>query len=198
MRLWTVQPLLVWERVQSQGVLHVDPEYTGYGTPDSYLWLVEQLKKYQRGYSGRLPWWAYCQKPDLRWVRHHCPLGQIHVRLELELPRKKAFIFSRWAWDVVYCGDFLAYGALEYAKWHGSWQAMLPYADVRAWELPEPWYSQLRASWERLFDPDLPSKSWEDFSEGPDDRFEAVFEPLRLQDVKQVTSFIGARKRARA
>jgi hypothetical protein len=71
-RLWTVQPLVVWEQIQQHGTVHADETRfltPGY-VPHSCRWLVQQLQQRLPGYPGTLPWWAYCEKPDLRWVRH--------------------------------------------------------------------------------------------------------------------------------
>ena len=69
--------------------------------------------------------------------------------------------------------------------------------DEDTWPLPEPWKSQLEASWLRLFDPDLPSHPGDDESPGVYGKSgsrEAVLGVLRLEDVRQVTHFVGCSK----
>ena len=57
--------------------------------------------------------------------------------------------------------------------------------------------SEGEASWLRLFDSELPSVGWGyvDYK-GYSDK-EAVFETLRLRDVRSVTHFIGCSRKAR-
>jgi hypothetical protein len=190
MRVWTVQPLVVWERLERDRCLAVDPScYVG-GVPEQYLWLAGQLRRRLPGYGGNPPWWAYCGKPDLRWVRHCQPLGAAQVRLELELPA--AFVMPCWAWHTVRCRDYLCFDRREAREWKaGLRQAKVSEAD---WPLPGPWQRRLEASWERLFDPDVPTRHR---SRGA--RFgsvqEAVFEYLRLEQVRRVTRFLGANGR---
>jgi hypothetical protein len=66
--------------------------------------------------------------------------------------------------------------------------------DEDEWPLPEPWKTQLEASWLRLFDPMLPSHPWDDEAFGQSGSREAVLGVLRLEDVRQVTHFVGCSK----
>jgi hypothetical protein len=194
MRLWTVQPLVVWEQLEQLCLLSVDEtrlSTLGY-VPDSYRWLVQQLKQRLPEYPGTLPWWAYCEKPDLRWVRHRRPAGQREVRLELE-PRPRTFLtFPRWAWDMVYCGQYLSFARREHDEWVGAMRRAVP--DEDEWPLPEPWQEQMEASWLRLFHPNLPPRSWDDEAFTKSESREAVLGVLRREDVRQVTHFVGCSK----
>ena len=195
MNLWTVQPLVVWEQLQRRGSLQVDEARLmtqGY-VPEAYRWLVRQLKLRIPNYPGTLPWWAYCEKPDLRWVRHSRPAGQREVRLELE-PRPGTFLtFPCWAWDVVYCRRYLSPTRQEHDEWVEAMRRAVP--DEDGWPLPEPWQTQLQASWLRLFDQSLPSRPWHRETLGKCGSHEAVIGILRVQDVRQVTNFVGCNKR---
>jgi hypothetical protein len=194
MRLWTVQPLVVWEQFQHRALLQVDesrrstPDYV----PHSYRWLVEQLKQRIPAYPGTLPWWAYCEKPDLRWVRHCRPAGQREVRLELEPCPDSFLTFPSWAWDDVYCGHYLSFEREEHDEWMGEMRQAVP--DEDGWPLPEPWRTQLEASWLRLFDRDLPSHSWDHEAISEPGSRQAVLGVLRLEEVRQVTHFVGCSK----
>src|SRR5262245_44478711 len=84
MRLWTVQPLAVWERLEANCRGIADPfraNPDGWAHP-RYSWLAWQLRARITGSRGHLPWWAYCAPPDLRWVRHSRPAGSREVRIE--------------------------------------------------------------------------------------------------------------------
>ncbi len=63
--------------------------------------------------------------------------------------------------------------------------------DEDKWSLPKPWKTQLEASWLRLFDPKLPSQAWDDEAINKTESREAVLGVLRLEDVRQVTHFVG-------
>jgi hypothetical protein len=188
MRVWTVHPLFVWECLQDAGALYVDPaKYDEGYVPWQYRWLAHELQERVSGYVGGLPWWAYCAKPDLRWVRHHRPVGQPQVRIELEI--NPAFIIPSWAWDVIYSGRFLAFMKREQEAWETAMRQAV--ADEDIWPLPEPWRGEIEASWRRLFDPELPAHGWADVDSSAHPHKEAVFETLFLREVRSVTHFIG-------
>lgn len=186
MRYWTVQPLGVWETLQGEGVCRVDPGLAfDHEPPACYLWLVEQLKRRLPGYQGNFPWWLYCGKPDLRWVRWTRPLDEWEVRLELELPADRVEEFLIRDWDVVYCQAWLC-KHLPRQRWYEfekrrGWEDVYPY--------PEPYQTLLERSWQRLFDPGraLGQSRY---------RKEAVVETLYLRDVMRAQPFLGSRGRS--
>ena len=192
MRVWTIQPLVVWERLKEAGTLCVDTAcYPSDGyVPWQYPWLACRLQERVLDYRGGLPWWAYCEKPDLRWVRHHRPAGQPQVRIELDV--NGVLAFPGWAWDVVHCGHFLSFTQREQETWSAAMRRAVPDEDL--WPLPEPWRGELEASWLRLFDPQLPSHGWADVPSKANSSWwanEAVFETLCLRDVCHETHFVG-------
>lgn len=192
MRVWTIQPLDVWESLQRRRRLQVcpnSPKYRGY-IPPAYQWLQQQLGNRMAGYMGHLPWWVYGRKPDLRQHRHLLTNGATGVRLELELAAGCCLTFPCWAWQHVFCQDYLAFSPQEYDQWQRRLQRAVPYEDT--WPLPQPWRSRLEASWERLFAPGLPRLSWDqnhEWSRTP--CVEGVVEVLRLDDVRCATEFKG-------
>lgn len=189
MRLWTVQPLEVWEQLQRHGALRVDETRMEY-VPDCYRWLTSQLVQRIHGYPGTLPWWSYCEKPDLRWVRHGRPRGTRQVRIELEAADDSSLAFRLWAWDVVYGCNYLSASQPEHDAWMAAMRSEVPDEDL--YPLPEPWQTALEETWLRLFDPHLPPHSWDLEVYGPNEHWEAVVGELRLTDVRAVTHFIGA------
>jgi hypothetical protein len=194
MRLWTVQPLTVWEQIQQHGEVHVDEArmHTPSFVPPAYRWLVRQLEQRLTGYPGTCPWWTYCEKPDLRWVRHTRPAGEQHVRIELEPAFGTFLAFPRWAWDRIYCRQYLSFTRSEHDEWTAAMRRAVP--DEDAWPLPEPWGGQLEASWLRLFDRDLPPRSWHQGGGDGSDSQEAVLGTLRLTEVREVKHFVGCSK----
>ena len=191
MRVWTVHPLVVWERLKDAGTLSVDPAFhrNGY-LPWQYQWLAGQMRERVPGYRGGLPWFAYCEKPDLRWVRHSRPVNEPQVRIEVELDPDRVLAFPLWAWDLVYCGQFIAFTKREHDAWHAALRKAVPDEEDR-WPFPEPWQGELEASWRRLFDPQLPARGWKfGIFDVTTDR-EAVFDLLSVDDVRSVKHFVG-------
>jgi len=116
------------------------------------------------------------------------------VRLELDagaIGDDAHVSFPSWAWNCVYCQDYLPLDAANLARWK-SWlnEAQL---DEDTWPPPEPWRAVLESSWERLFAPELPTKSPVDSNAFfHSARHEAVFEMLPFEAVCSVTTFRGA------
>ncbi|HEX8201502.1 MAG TPA: hypothetical protein VF590_13540, partial [Isosphaeraceae bacterium] len=137
------------------------------------------------------PWWSYASRPDLRWHRHLRGLGGRYVRIELEKPAGQVLCFLAWAWDTIFDVEYLSASPTEARRWGRRMRRSVP--DEDAWPLPEPWQSELVASWERLFDPRLPLRP-ELRGRGWTEDVEAVFETLDLADVRAVTPFVGARR----
>jgi hypothetical protein len=192
MRLWTVQPVAVWELLQAEGRVFVDPAWMnpeGWIHPQ-YSWLAWQLRSRLAGSRGCLPWWAYCKRPDLRWVRHLRPQGAREVLIDFEAPAGAFVDFPCWAWQTVFLGEYLARYAAEYRDWAARLRREGIAPDSA--ELPEAFQAELEASWRRLFHPDLPCRSWR---RGGDDSREAVVEVLELGWVRRVREFMGTHPR---
>lgn len=191
-RIWTVQPLEVWEQLQREGRVLVDEARMEY-VPEGYRWLTAQLAQRLRDYPGTLPWWAYCKKPRLGWLRPSRPPGE-HVRIELEPVPGTFLTWPIWAWDAVYGGMYLSFGRREAVAWKRAMRRVVRDEDL--WPLPEPWRSELEASWLRLFHPALPTRAW-----GRDacvmhraGSREAALGVLKLEEVRGVRCFIGTSK----
>ena len=191
MRVWTVQPLIVWQRLQDAGAVAVDSAcYPDEYVPWQYRWLADRLKERLPRYEGGLPWWAYGYKPHLRWVRHSRPQGEPQVRIEVEIDADRAIVFPTWAWHGMYTGRFLAYTPEEQEAWETAMRLAVP--DLDEWPLPQPRRAELEESWLRLFDPDLPASGWSGWAAKPTCETEAVFGLLRVEDVRAGRHFIGS------
>ncbi len=189
-KLWTIQPLAVWRQLQAKRRLHSNANHFVCEPPAAYRWLRRQLKRRLPNYSGRHLWWAHCHKPDLRQHRHCYARAEEHVRIELDADVFPSVRFPCWAWNQVFCQDYLALDRREYSDWERRLRQAVPDEDV--WPLPQPWRWELEASWQRLFSPDLPASNWDKeslFFQKP--RSEAVFEVLRLDAVRGITVFKG-------
>lgn len=201
-RAWTIQPLRVWKELERRGELRVDRRFylreDGRAfVPRAYAWLAAELRRRVRGSRGRLPWWAYGEKPDLRFFRHHLPRkgGADYVRLELRVDPRTALRFPTWAWDGIFCGFYLALTRREWRAWRAELIGAGLDPDERG-AFPRKFERRVRASWSRLFRPGLPARAWrgEPYVQG-DDRC-VVFETLRLDQVVRVEP-IRATPRAR-
>lgn len=187
MRFWTVQPLSVWTTIQQTGLCNVDiaKMCTPGFAPSQYFWLADQLAQRHGGFSGvALPWWLYCGKPDLRWVRWSRPAGQAEVRLELELPPDRECHFLIEDWDRVYCTSWLFRSPKRPRSMWWDFRERRGWEDLQLEEYPEPYRSLLQRSWDRLFDPSrLIGHSRY--------RMEGVVETIHLGDVVRADQFIG-------
>ena len=110
MRLWTIQPEEVWRTLQVREVLYADEVFAYEDPPESYVWLVRQLRRRIGCYKAHFPWWFYCSKPDIRRQRHRFGAGQVWVRLECDVPSEEVVTMPCWAWNEVYCQQYLALG----------------------------------------------------------------------------------------
>jgi hypothetical protein len=188
-RAWTIQPWAVWERVAAGDAVTVDWRYCA-NLHHAYDWLREQLLERIPGYAGHYPWWAYGQQPDLRAHRHLQPRGHDFARLELRLPVERAVALPHWAWDLVFQGRYVDADRRVSNAWQRRYRRAVPDEDV--WPPPEPWRSELYASWERIFDPAFPVRGWSAWSRRVERSTEVVFEVLDRAVVRGVTRFEGA------
>ena len=184
---WTVQPWAIWERLQAGESLVVDWNYSA-SLHLSYDWLRESLCQRLPNYSGRYPWWAYLERPDLRTFRHRQPLGNPQVLLELSLPRSLTAIVPAWAWELIFDGRFVSRDQRESDEW--TQRLEQEQTDDPPLPLPEPWRSELYASWDTIFDPAFPRTGWN--KPHSHSLEEAVFERLDRSLVRRATRFVGA------
>jgi hypothetical protein len=148
------------------------------------------LPRHIPGYAGHYPWWAYCSRPDLRRERHFKLRGERYALIELDLPLDRVVLFPCGAWDRIYIGEFLSPVRGECEQWERRLREAVP--DLETDPLPEPWQTELEASWQRLFDPELPVQGWPLDEPWRFSEREAVFEVLERRSVRRITPFLGA------
>ncbi len=189
-RYWTEQPASVWMQIREAGVARVVRRRMVH-VPEAYRWLAARLRDTIPGYSGRLPWWLYCDKPDLRHFRWTVPWGAKRVQIEIEVARDRVFEMPCWAWNEVYCGQFLALSAAEWAAWKRRTKDLDE--DER---LPASLEREVTRSHERLFAGRVPARAWRGFAKvrgvAPFTGREAVIEEIRLSDVREAKVYAGA------
>ncbi|MGC4044603.1 MAG: DUF3841 domain-containing protein [Armatimonas sp.] len=146
MRLWTIQPVAIWELIQREGLYRCNPELVSDGKdwPEGYDWLAGQM----RARVGppppgvRWPVWAWEKKPDLRSY-----LGrnnkEPYVRLTLEVPDSDVLLSEFEDWHFVLWNSYLA---LTEAEADANENATL---------------AERETSWERIFDLDYVRDAWQ-------------------------------------
>jgi hypothetical protein len=137
MKLYTTQPIEVWNKLQEQKILiadamlgeHIDQEYAeknGFSIEDdsfyaAYSWMKEQMEHRIPGYQGNWPWWAWTHKIDIRSERHLYPKGEEFVMIELEIPDEKVLCSCFEGWHSVLNRRYLAKTMIEEAKADQEW-----------------------------------------------------------------------------
>ncbi len=196
MKLWTVQPISVWHQIEADGRALVDRfqvNDSGH-VCESYRWLIYQLSYRIKDSKGWHPWFAYCAKPDLRRKQYDRPQGK-HVMIEFEPPEDEVVSFSTWAWCKIYSGHYLSVSRADELAWQTRFRQStgVAYEDMYFHEivtgLPQTWQVEIEASWLRLFQPDLPARSWEYGAKSV--TREAVVEQLHSDWIKDVKIFQG-------
>jgi Domain of unknown function (DUF3841) len=184
LRLWTIQPFAVWERLRRCQALYVDSVLSDQDFLTQYDWMREQMARRLQDYQGHSPWWAWFRpKPDLRrWHACCAAAGSRGVRLELAVPAERVLLSNEATWLCVLNGWYLGRTRAEYEAWNREIERES--LDDSAGRLPEPWAARVVASWEHIFDIEAlaAGDEWSD-------AVQATFERLELADVVAVTEF---------
>ena len=192
MRLWTIQPVELYKRLQKDKIIHCDSalsEHLGensFGFDFAFDWLAEQMTKRigDPPVGVQYPVWAWYaldgknKKPDLRRTefRHHT---EDHVCLEIEIPDVHVLLSDEETWHIILNnGYFCAANDDAGIDAEYEWFDALPESEK---------YQVKLQSWDRLFDLDA------DYN--PARFVQATFWELLLDQVKSVRYFKGRRKR---
>lgn len=199
MKLWTIQHMPFWKRLEVAGRICADAELvktTGFCAVDkrmqhAYDWLAAQMDgKIGRPTPDAMPLWAWLQwsgarrRPDLRSAGH-LSSGEEGVRIEFEIDDRDVVLsdFELWHFALNYGyianseEDDEAFDA-ELAKSGDRYAVPLPDAAI---------HEKIVRSWDRIFD-----LEWENhyYHEAGDERsIQATFWELDLQAVRQVKEF---------
>lgn len=186
-RVWTIQPLQVLKRLEKEKVLYANAAQVPAEFRQAYDWMRGQMQRRIPGYGNHYLWWGwYSPRPDLRQSAH-LPRGTRGVRLELALAPSQVLLSDFDAWHVVLNHGYLALSEEEDEAWYQRFEAAV--SDRLAWPPPEPWYSEILHSWERVFD--LHALAASDYWDVGTRHIQATFETLRLADVRQRTLFVA-------
>lgn len=114
MRLWSIQPIEVWNELQTKGYYRCEPSKACFiydeksNFRDQYIWLVKQMKQCigdppQGVYYPVWAWYIFDsknKKPDLRQCGYREP-GEQSVCIEFEIPKEKVLLSDFDGWHLV-------------------------------------------------------------------------------------------------
>jgi len=192
MKLWTIQPLNVYEKLLTQGTLHCNPDCDGFWGRESqeftaaYDWLAGQMQfRISPPPEGvQYPFWAWAlidgvsKNPDLRRVEFNGFVGE-HVILELEIPDVNVLLSDEENWHYV-LGRYYLHDVHDN---EGKWEENDAWFNGLSSNEQE---SVMRKSWEKIFDKDDSDNAWK--------YVQATFWELRLNQVKGTRKFVGRGK----
>lgn len=105
MRLYTIQPVEIYNNILANGVFHSSEQYImDESFKDAYSWMSSMALKY-KGWQVPRPIWCWVTKPDLRKHRFikdkDQPALQDFVLLELEVPDNLPLVSEFGLWHNV-------------------------------------------------------------------------------------------------
>ncbi len=190
MRVWTIQPADLYEKLKATHVLFADGRHHYRDLGYAYQWMVDQMRRRLPPSKARFPWWGWYRyngvrrpKPDLRAIAH-LPTGQRGIRIELDLDDNQVLLSDFINWHAVLNHGFLGRDEAEYEQFDRERKKVGYYP----WgQYPEPLRSKIRASWERIFD--LSTREHDGHGRFYPTMIQATFWELRLKDVTDITFF---------
>lgn len=145
--LWTVQPLSMWEQMQSTGWLRADGRRSVLmrEEPDfraAYKWMRHQMRERIPGYRGRYPIWAWHNTmPRKRDYADHDPSEPQQVRIKFKAAPGAVLLSSMDAWHAVLNHWFI-----------GPEEESEPFFGLLRHEMTPEMRLRLEASWQQIFD----------------------------------------------
>lgn len=189
MRIWTIQPVELYRKLESKGVLLADGRRCDRYFRAAYQWMTAQMRHRLPPSRGRFPWWGWCRyekhraKPDLR-AGGYLRKGQQGARIELELADDEVLLSDFNDWHYVLNGWFLADNEAE----DGRFEQELEELGHKLFDpYPEFVRAKILASWERIFELRGGDPVWG--TRPLRQSTQATFWELRLKDVTDVTFF---------
>ena len=195
MRLWTFQPIKIWNLIQDTGAYRCDPSKGSMIEPEfqeKYRWLcgkmTERIGSPPEGVE--LPVWAWYmqkgkhKKPDLRGERWVCgPSDVDYTCIELEIPDNQALLSDFDLWHSVLNNWLISYTEEEDNEIHKYYDTLsgdeqLEYMDK---------------NWERIFDISFFENDWIHRGEW----VQATFWELRKEMIRDVRFFKTGRLKER-
>lgn len=194
-KLWTIQPIAIYEELVEKGEVNVfgsefansDPKHL-YG----YEWLISQMNQRigESPHPNQYPMWAWFQwlhhngqMPDMR--RYGLAKGEKNVRLTIEMDREDVLLSDFEMWHnvfqfqipVIHDHNFFKDLSDEDLPYLGYGEVLFP-------NLSERHQNLIKNTWENIFSLNH-GLSWHS------KRIQATFWTLKLSDVKKVEYFTG-------
>jgi len=173
LRLWTLQPVALWEKAQRTSWLRCDGRRVERGYRVPYAWLRKQMLAAIPGYSGRTPVWAWqAPKPDLRKhpYRHYVRGMGKCVSIEFVAAPRSVLLSDYQSWEALIMGDFVSTCAKEAEAFDDEYFA----ADLGDPVVHANFQRRIRESWPRVFD--LSAANY----------IQAVIEEVHISQVRRV------------
>jgi len=189
-RLWTIQPMSIYEELLDKGEVAVFD--SGFAKSDpkflfGYEWLIDQMHQRigESHYPKQYPFWAWFQWqdynkniPDMR--RYPLPKGEKHVRLMIEMPRENVLLSDFDDWHNVFDYQIPVINDADFFKNIPDEDLpYLGYGDDSFFDLPDKYQQLIKSTWSNIFNLNR-RKSWHT------KRIQATFWTLKLSDVKKV------------
>ena len=159
MKLWTIQPLPVWQTIEKTGVYRCDPALAMQEFEHAYRWLAEQMRR-RIGPPPEgvvYPVWAWyrwnglCKKPDLRAERWCCGGGdEDYVCIGVDMPGEQVLLSDFDTWHFVLMQGEISWTKEEEAEQEALLQTMNPAQRSK----------YLSRNWERVFDLTCRDDGW--------------------------------------
>lgn len=203
MKLWTIQSLERWQRLEREGVLRAyrfEPEF--YCTP-VFEWMRQQLRNRvgPPPDEGLYPIWAWYQwsnakarRPDLRFSGHRSR-GERAVRMEIGVASDDVLLsdFSLWHFPLnlspipEQAEDEESDDMFEKRLQEAGFNRPISFDDFESVMQHAELGPSFRKSWEKIFDLDWCCPGLSDPKDGK--RIQAVFWELRRENVRCVDFF---------
>lgn len=185
LRLWTIQPVEVYEKILQTGYYKCDGRYTWKYFREAYRWLCkEMVQKVGKPPKGiKYPVWAWYKydnkqkKPDLRHAGF-ATKGERCVCIEIEIPDSEVLLSDYDAWHFVL----------------NNWYFNVDCEDELTWDKDSAWLKTLsaeekeraiQASWQGIFRIDEHESDWQRRGHW----VQATFWVLRKENIKKVQYF---------
>jgi hypothetical protein len=187
MRLWTIQPIEIWELLQKQGVYYGTLDYVDEDYIKPYNWMKKQLSFKTGINKENYSVWAWYKKPDLRmsgWTIK----GEKSVCIEFEIDEKDVLLSDEVLWHYVLGYWYLPSSMEDGDKFNKKLDSK-GLSFYKQKPLPEPYNKMIEDSWLKIFD-----LNWyvKDISDKRENKcIQAVFWELRLDQIKKVREFIA-------
>ena len=196
MRLWSIQPRLLWDQLEQEGAISGNPAFVWPEFWHAYDWMMVQMRHRIRPSPrpGMLPMWAWARwtgtqtRPDLR-SRGHLESGTSGVRLEFDVDPARVLLSDFELWHYVLGYWYLAANDAEdvYVDAALTAKRLDPFRQKLLAD--DYWHRQILASWERIFDLQGTTikRGWP-----PEHKsIQAVLWEIRREDVRRVQFFVA-------